>query len=208
MPIIEGKYYDNDDQSWWDDLIDKVSPKQAPPPPSPAPPSPPAAITPGTPQNELIQAQDAARTNPAYKPHPPDNPDATFCNFATCDISKTVGTPMKDLYYGKRYALANEAAQQLANSSEWHEILPKDAQNLANQGTLVIGVQPNPYGHGHMVTVRPETMPGLAASLGQAPIVNNIGKDRNVVPASRAFTRELSPGRELRPPRYYAPNKR
>jgi hypothetical protein len=94
MPIIEGKYYDNDDQSWWDDLIDKVSPKQAPPPPSPAPPSPPAAITPGTPQNELIQAQDAARTNPAYKPHPPDNPDATFCNFATCDINKTVGAPI------------------------------------------------------------------------------------------------------------------
>jgi hypothetical protein len=109
---------------------------------------------------------------------------------------------MEDLYYGTRYAVANEAANQLANSSEWHEVLPKDAQNLANQGTLVIGVQPKPYGHGHMITVRPETMPGLAASLGQALIVNNIGEDRNVVPAGQAFNSAL--GR----PRYYAPNRR
>jgi hypothetical protein len=202
MPIIDGKYYANDDPSWWDELVDKLSPKQPPPPPPPAPPSPPATITPGTPQYKLMQAQDAARTNPAYKPHPSDNPDAAFCNFATCDISKAVGAPMKDLYYGKRYALTNEAAEQLPSSSEWHEVLPKDAQNLANQGTLVVGVQPNPYGHGHMVTVRPETMPGLAASLGQAPIVNNIGEQRNVVPAEQAFDNGL-----VRP-RYYAPNKR
>ena len=200
MPIIEGKYYANDDPSWWDDLINKISPKQPPPPPAPAPPSPPAAITPGTPQYKLIQAQDAARTNPTYQPNQPSNPGATFCNFATCDISKAVGAPMKDLYRGNRYALANEAAQQLANSSEWHEVLPKDAQNLANQGTLVIGVQPN--GHGHMATVRPETMPGVAASLGQAPIVNNVGEDVNVVAAARAFKSSLAP------PRYYAPNTR
>lgn len=201
MPVFDGEYYDTDDTSWWDDLIDKISPKQ-PPPPAPAPPSPPAAITAGTPQYNLVQAQDAARSNPAYKPHPPNNPDATFCNFATCDISRAVGAPMKDLYYGNRYALANEAAKQLPNSTEWHEVLPKDAQNLANQGTLVIGVPPNPYGHGHMVTVRPETMPGLAASLGQAPIVNNIGEERNIAPASQAFDNRFSP------PRYYSPNKR
>jgi len=109
---------------------------------------------------------------------------------------------MRDLYHGNRYALANEAAQQLASSSEWHEVLPKDAQNLANQGSLVIGVQPNPYGHGHMVTVLPETMPGLAASMGQAPIVNNIGQYRNVVPASQAFDNRLSP------PQFYTPDMR
>jgi hypothetical protein len=28
MPVIDGKYYDTDDTSWWEDLIDKVSPKQ------------------------------------------------------------------------------------------------------------------------------------------------------------------------------------
>ncbi len=202
MPVIEGKYYDTDDTSWWDDLIDKLSPKQPPPPPAPTPPGPPAAVTPGTPQYKLIQAQDSARSNPAFQPNQPNNPDATFCNFATCDISKAVGAPMRDLYHGNRYALANEAAGQLPKSTEWHEVLPKDAQNVANQGTLVIGVQPNPNGHGHMVTVRLETMPGLAASLGQVPIVNNIGHDVNVAPASQAFDRKLAP------PRYYTPNKR
>jgi len=202
MPIVDGKYYGNDDPSWWDDLIDKLSSKQPPSPPAPTPPSPPAAITPGTPQYKLIQAQDTARSNPRFQPNQPDNPGATFCNFATCDISKSAGAPMAALCHGNRYALANEAAQQLANSSEWHEILPKDAQNVANQGTLVIGVQSNPYGHGHMVTVRPETMPGLATSLGQAPIVNNIGHDVNVVPAGQAFEKKLAP------PRYYAPNRR
>lgn len=37
MPVIDGKYYDTDDTSWWDDLINKLSQKQAPPP-SPVPP--------------------------------------------------------------------------------------------------------------------------------------------------------------------------
>ena len=52
MPVIDGKYYDTDDTSWWDDLIDKLSPKQPPP---------------GAPQYKLIQAQDAARNKASSK---------------------------------------------------------------------------------------------------------------------------------------------
>jgi hypothetical protein len=53
MPVIEGKYYDTDDTSWWDDLIDKLSPKQPPPPAAPTPPGP---LSGGHARNTAIQA--------------------------------------------------------------------------------------------------------------------------------------------------------
>ena len=56
--------------------------------------------------------------------------------------------------------------------------------------------------HGHMVTVRPEIMPGLVEGYGTAPVVNSIGKSREVVPAQQAFDPKLPP------PRYYAPSRR
>jgi len=53
-----------------------------------------------------------------------------------------------------------------------------------------------------MVTVRPEDHPGLAEMQGEAPIVNNVGARRNVVPADQAFPDGT------RPVRYYAPKQR
>ncbi len=170
-------------------------------------------ITPGTPQNDLAQAQDDARTNDAYKPYL--NRDGTlrtsYCNQATCAIVKSQNGPMDALKYrdSGNTAVANDAARQLSKSPDWREVSPQDAQRLANQGIVVIGVQPNTGlkdngmpNHGHMVTVRPEIVPGLAESYGTAPVVNSIGKRREVVPAQQAFDPKLPP------PRYYAPNRR
>jgi RHS repeat-associated protein len=169
------------------------------PPPPPPPPPPPAVITPGTPQNTLANAQDAARNNPNFAPTgPPDN--KTFCNLATCAVAKDAGAPLDALTNAHGQPnLANAAATQLATSPSWHEVTPEEAQTLANQGQVVVGVQENPAGHGHEVTVRPELMPGLAQSMGQAPIVNNIGAHVGVVPASQAFS-------SSQPVHYYAPN--
>ena len=230
MPIINDRYYSNpaygmaierdrlaenlrDDrgaygqqgQPQFAQLIDDLTqPRSATEPPSPPTPEPPAVITAGTPQNDLAQAQDAARTDDAYKPKLKSNGelDKSFCNTATHDIVQSAGGSTDGLTYPNgTTAVANDAGRYLPNSKDWQEVSPQDAQNLANQGTAVVGVQRNPGGHGHMVTVRPEVMPGLAQSLGQAPIVNSIGEKREIVPAAQAFPDQSQPVR------YYAPNK-
>ncbi len=179
---------------------DTCKDKEIPPPPRPPTPKPPAAITPGTPENRLMTAQDAARTNPAFAPQgTPGSPDRrTFCNFATCSIVETVGGPMGALTSNGQPNLANTNAQTLPNSPDWREVTPEEAQVLANQGVVVVAAQGNPGGHGHVATVRPELMPGVAQHLGQAPLINNIGARREVSPAAAAFAR-------TRAVRYYTP---
>lgn len=156
--------------SWLDDVLDVFSP-QPPPPPTPKAPSPPPATQiPGTPQYKLIQAQDAVRTNDAYR-WSGKKGDPTFCNVATGDTVKSMGGPLRDLMYSSgEYIEANNAANHLQASKDWQQVSPIDAQDLANRGTVVIGVQRYPGrdpltgmpNHGHMVTVRPEDHPGLA----------------------------------------------
>ena len=172
-----------------------------PPPPPPPPPPAPAAATPGTPQNGLATAQANARSNPAYQPQsdPTTGARTTFCNLATCNTVESVGGPI-DAITDKNGQpnLANTSAQQLPNSSQWHEVSPQEAQNLANQGVPVVGVQEH-SGHGHEVTVAPELMPGLTMHLYGSPLVNNVGARVGVMAASQAFSTS-------QPVHYYAPN--
>jgi len=196
--------------SWLDDMLDIFSP-QPPSPPSPKAPSVPDAKLPWTPQGKLTQAQDAVRQNDAYQ-WSGNEGDPTFCNVATGETIKAIGGPLDDLRYspGGNYRVANDAANKLQGSKDWQQVSPTEAQDLANQGVGVIGVQRNPGtnprtgmpNHGHMVTVRPEDHPGLAEMQGEAPIVNNVGARRNVVPADQAFPDGT------RPVRYYAPKQR
>ena len=175
--------------------------KDIPPPPPPPAPKPPAVVTPGTPQNTIATAQDAARQNPAFAPQgTPGSPDrVTFCNYATCSIIKAVGGPMDALTNASGTPnLANTDARTLANSPRWREVTPQEAQNLTNRGVIVVAAQANTGGHGHVATVRPELMPGLAQGLGQAPLMNNIGSKLEIAPAANTFSRS-------QPVRYYAP---
>jgi len=86
-------------------------------------------------------------------------------------------------------------AANLAHSDAYHAVTPQQAQQLANQGVTVIAAQPNPRGHGHVATVRPD-----AGNTGANPTINNVGRHVNVAPASQAFNGHLAP------PVYYAPN--
>jgi hypothetical protein len=79
------------------------------------------------------------------------------------------------------YAWNAESEIKSVNSgSGYREVSPAEAQRLANQGVLVVAVQPH-FGHGHVATVRP-------GGSGSNPLINNIGKRVNIVPASRAST--------------------
>jgi len=186
---------------------------RTPPSPRPAPPKPPPAITPGTSQYELTKAQDDARNNPAFAPR---QDGTTFCNRATCEIVQRMKGPMGALTYPKgEYAVANDAGRYLAidakpdRPGQWRVVPPEDAQRLANEGIVVVGVQRNTgrdaqggHKHGHMATVRPELIPGLAQSLGRAPIVNNIGARRTIEPGETAFREDGGPVI------YYTPRRR
>ena len=196
---------------WFGRIGNTCGDKNIPPPPKPKPTKPPAVITPGTPQNRLAQAQDSARANPAFAPvgRPGSRNRRTFCNYATCNIATNTDAPLGPLENDDGNPnVANVDYNTLADpASGYHEVTPEEAQELANQGVTVIGVQENPgvdsngnAKHGHILTVRPELMPGLAEMLGQAPLVNNIGGRREVAPASGAFS-------SSRPVKYYAPNK-
>jgi RHS repeat-associated protein len=170
----------------------------APPPPPPAP-KPPAVITPSTPQNRLANAQDAAMANPKNQPvGTPGTPDRkTFCNIATCQIVTATGTTTDGLINAHGQPnLANTDAKTLANSPSWHQVTPQEAQNLANQGVTVVGVI-SETGHGHIVTVRPELLPGTQDVAAHGPLVNNIGGHVGVTDGNNAFRGAT--------PTYYAP---
>ncbi len=158
---------------------------------------PPAVITPGTPQNDLANAQDAARNDPTLAPVPNHGP--TFCNIATCQIVGATGAPTDGLVNANGTPnLANVDARTLPNSPQWHEVTPEEAQNLANQGVTVVAAQANPGGHGHIATVRPELLPGTQEYIGQGPLINNIGRYVDIRSADQAFAPN-------QPVRYYAP---
>jgi len=205
-------------------ILDRVM-GRTPPPPRPQPPGlprPPATATPGTPQYELTRAQDDARSNPAFKPK---EDGTTFCNRAVCETVKRTKGPMGALTYPNgEYDVANDAARYLAEdamlpSGHWRAVdTPREAQELANQGIVVVGVQTNRgrdergrQRHGHMVTVRPEASPGLAESVERKlssamerqvlPIVNNVGAAISVESAATAFEKS-------QPVHYYTPRKR
>ena len=206
-------------------ILDRLVGRTAPPP-RPQPPSlpkPSATATPGTAQYELTKAQDDARNNPAFKPR---QDGTTFCNRATREIVKQMKGPMSALTYPNgEFAVANDAAGYLAEDAyspagQWREVPRDQVQRLANGGIIVVGVQRNSerdaqgrLKHGHMVTVRPEAIPGLTESLekrmskpGQlkefVPIVSNIGRELRVESAATAFSNKNDPVF------YYTPRRR
>jgi hypothetical protein len=96
--------------------------------------------------------------------------------------------------------LANQQARNLAKSSEYREVTPEEAQQIANDGGLVIVAYENPSGgSGHLTTVRPEGVPGDQPPRGgRGPLLNDIGANVRVANQNYAFGR----GKTVR---YYTP---
>ena len=86
----------------------------------------------------------------------------THCNQATAAAAVAVGAPTTPQDAQGPPYLANQQAQNLANSPDYQIVNGNDGQALANEGGLVIGAQQNPAGHGHVATVRPENVTGDA----------------------------------------------
>jgi len=176
-----------------------------PPALPPLPPAPEGA--PGTTTYPLVRAQDAARSNPSFRPQ--GEPDTagrrTFCNQATCFVANETGAPAGPLVDTTGSPTnANTMAGSLATSGAYREVSPAKAQPLANQGVTVIAAWQNPDGSGHVATARPDNTYFAPYELGpdarrNGPRINNIGASIGIVRQSGAFPRTALV-------KYYAPN--
>ncbi len=145
-------------------------------PPAPAPvmiSRPPSYYT-------LIKAQDIALANPSPQPGVKD----THCNQPVCGVAEKMNAPMGPLLDQNGYPLqANIIAQNIANpNSGYVAVTAADAQNLADQGKLVIVVGPN-----QVSTVRPDNIPNVVAPSGNGPVIANIGANNVSLRLSDVF---------------------
>lgn len=84
--------------------------------------------------------------------------------------------------------LADDIVADLANSKNWKEVTPEEAQALADEGKLVIVAGP-----GHVATVRPRDVPGDSPPPSSTcPLINNIGRKVGVVGLNYAFKKGVA----------------
>ena len=152
---------------------------------------------PGAPPVSLTAAQDFAPGANQFRPN--RQTGATYCNAATLCIAEAAHAPTAPLARSNGdVALADAMAQGLAGSPLYRQVSPGEAQTLANEGQLVIGVWYNASGHGHAVTVGPVGIPGDAPCGRSGPLLNDIGGSDQIARQSGAFP----PGATVR---YYTP---
>lgn len=104
-------------------------------------PAPPGRSSTSSSASKLIEAQNEARRQNG----PNLQKKQTYCNDATFCIARRMGAPPRALgdAHGDPYT-ADQMAHNLASSTEYRDVTPEQAQQLANQGDLVIGAWFNP----------------------------------------------------------------
>ena len=119
----------------------------------------------------LIDAICDTYDNSAYLPLADGT---TFCNISVSVISATMGC--KD-FYGKT---ADEIVAFLETSQDWEEVDIAKAQDMANQGSLLIAGLDSKgldQAHGHVVVIRPGKPCYSGKYGGLAPRCINIGAE-------------------------------
>ena len=149
----------------------------------------------------LVDAQNAAMSNPAMAPNPATG--TTHCNQGACSIDRANGGNPNGVLAnanGVPYD-ANTQIHNLANPQNgYHVVTPAEAQGLADKGEKVWATQLGAR-HGHIASVRPEGVPGDHPRGRSGPILANIGLFNGVAHQSAVFT--PAHGAII----YYAPNQ-
>ena len=141
--------------------------------------------------NKLIKAEDEARANPNFQP----GNGVTHCNSATAYVASAMGAPMGPLSTSSNNPSfpginANTQCNNLSKSSAYKAVSEAMAQDLANQGILVISSWYNNSagGHGHVAPVRPLNVPGDPKEIGgSGALISNVGGHVNIVKRSGAY---------------------
>ena len=113
----------------------------------------------------LLDAIHEAYSRPEYIP----GGGLTHCNQFVAEVAGKCG------FKGLDGLLANDIVDYIANSDQWSECSMTQAQQLANQGTLIIaGIKDEPHGHVNVICPGREKISGR---WGAVPCVANVGKD-------------------------------
>lgn len=142
----------------------------------------------------LIDAICEAYDDPHWQPrYIPSHGWITYCNEAVNFICKKFGYTKFDRPESpepKDALLANRIDQILRSSGDWGQVSGDEAQDMANQGALVIATLANPSGHGHVCVIRPGQKVWSGTWNQNAPKCMNIGKENFIgKKASWAFRR-------------------
>ena len=126
----------------------------------------------------LIDAICDAYDNPDYQP----KGNITFCNFAVAQVAEAMGC--KQLT-GK---MADDIMDFIETSEDWSDVPMEKAQDIANQGTLIVaGLKSTELNqdHGHVVVVRPGLPCYSGKWVAKVPRVLNVGAQNFLARAKR-----------------------
>lgn len=135
----------------------------------------------------LFDAICDAYDNPAYAPQADGT---TFCNLAVSEICSVMG------YKSFAGLTANQIVAKIAADPQWSPVAFENAQDLANQGSLVVAgldSQSLAQAHGHVVVMRPGR-PCYSGKWSQTPRCLNIGAENFLARAKRGPLRGLPAG--------------
>ena len=126
----------------------------------------------------LIDAICDAYDNPAFAPKPDGT---TFCNMAVQAICNVMG------YKDFAGLTADQMVDKMASDENWTPVPFDNAQNLANQGLLVLAGLDGPsmnQAHGHIVVIRPGRT-CISGKWQQTPRCLNIGGENFLARAKK-----------------------
>lgn len=135
----------------------------------------------------LIDAICDAYDNPAFMPLPDGT---TYCNWAVQAICATMG------YKNFVGLTADQIVAKMASDPDWSPVPFENAQNLANQGSLVVAGLDGPsmnQAHGHVVIIRPGRT-CFSGKWQQTPRCLNIGGENFLARAKRGPLKGLACG--------------
>ena len=120
----------------------------------------------------------------------------TYCNEATNYICKAMGfdgfdkpktASPDDAFFANEMYDAMDKSQE-----EWKRVIATEAQDLANQGSLVIAAWRNPIGGpGHVAVVRPGVLDYSNSWKSYAPKIMNIGRENFIHKKASFAFREI-----------------
>lgn len=111
----------------------------------------------------------------------PTSDGTTFCNIAVSAVCSVMG------YTGFMGLTADQIVDNIPTNPDWSPVPMEKAQDLANQGSLLIaGLDGKAMGqaHGHVVVIRPGK-PCYSGKWGQTPRCLNIGSENFLARAKR-----------------------
>jgi hypothetical protein len=149
----------------------------------------------------IMLAQNITRRAPMYQPGAKGpfgigGPLSTWCNVATLEIALALGFNIEALTGGSKrpYDIngnGNGMAKNIANAATKGivmEISGEMAQQLANEGYLVIAAQEIPTGIGHLSTIRPSDQ---TYDDSEGPVLSNVGGRMGIRTSADAFYTDI-----------------